>query len=298
MGRFVKRSIIESGRKMDIQRIINQLTDNNILHSKPTYHEQLNGGTVSELHLLHLDDIKYVVKKNEPQIIKSEANFLNHYRETDLLPKLLFVEPSSKYIVYSFIDGTTHYVRKNKKEILKTLVQGLLNHYNPVDNSKGWGWADQPSVSWQSFILDKINEANNILHSRLDKSDYNLVLDLVEKNSKGKEPFLLHGDCGVHNFIFNNGQLSGVIDPTPVIGEPLYDLIYAFCSSPDELTKETIDSAVTLLKFKSGISHSVLYEEVLIGLYRRLATCIKHHPSDFQEYLKAWYYWVEIVKNA
>ncbi|MGY6211645.1 phosphotransferase [Cytobacillus firmus] len=282
---------------MNIQEIIHQLMDNNIFHSKPTYHEQLNGGTVSELYLLHFEDIKYVIKKNEPQIIKSEANFLNDYKKTDLLPKLLFVEPLYKYIIYSFIEGTANYIRKNKRETLQTLVQGLLNHYKPVENSKGWGWADQPSESWQSFILDKINEANKILHSRLDTSHYNLVLELAEKNSQCKEPFLLHGDCGVHNFIFRNGELSGVIDPTPVIGEPLYDLIYAFCSSPEELTKETLLSAAAFLKSKTEIIPSVLYEEALVGLYLRMATCIKHHPSDFQEYLEAWDYWEEIVKD-
>ncbi|MEH6987616.1 phosphotransferase [Cytobacillus firmus] len=241
--------------------------------------------------------MKYVIKKNEPQIIKSEANFLNDYKKTDLLPKLLFVEPLYEYIIYSFIEGTANYVRKNKKETLQTLVQGLLNHYKPVDSSGGWGWADQPSESWEIFILDKINEANKILHSRLDNSHYNFVLELAEKNSKDKEAFLLHGDCGVHNFIFRNGQLSGVIDPTPVIGEPLYDLIYAFCSSPEELTKETLLSAAAFLKSKTEINPSVLYEEALVGLYLRMATCIKHHPSDFQEYLEAWDYWEEIVKN-
>ncbi|MBG9451494.1 hypothetical protein ABE67_20035 [Cytobacillus firmus] len=282
---------------MNIQEIIHQLMDNNIFHSKPTYHEQLNGGTVSELYLLHFEDIKYVIKKNEPQIIKSEANFLNDYKKTDLLPKLLFVEPFYKYIIYTFIEGNANYVRGSKKVTLKKLVQGLLNHYKPVDSSKGWGWADQPSESWQSFILDKINEANKILHSRLDNSHYNLVLDLAEKNSQGNESFLLHGDCGVHNFIFRNGQLSGVIDPTPVIGEPLYDLIYAFCSSPEELTKETLLSAAAFLKSKTEINPSVLYEEALVGLYLRMATCIKHHPSDFQEYLEAWDYWEEIVKE-
>lgn len=282
---------------MNIQEIIDQLLDNNILHSKPTYHEQLNGGTVSELYLLHFEDRKYVIKKNEPQIIKSEANFLSDYKKTDLLPKLFFVEPLYKYIIYSFIEGTANYGRENKKETLKTLVQGLLNHYKPVDSSEGWGWADQPSESWQSFIFDNINEANKILHSRLDNSHYNLVLDLAEKNSKDKEPFLLHGDCGVHNFIFHNGQLSGVIDPTPVIGEPLYDLIYAFCSSPEELTKETLLSAAAFLKLKTEINPSVLYEEALVGLYLRMAACIKHHPSDFQEYLEAWDYWEEIVKD-
>jgi fructosamine-3-kinase len=282
---------------MEIKKIIDQLIDNKILDSKPTHFEQLKGGTVSDLYLLHLGDSKYVVKKNEPQIIKSEADYLNYYRETDLLPKLLFVDQSHAYIVYTFINGTTNYVRENKKEHLKILVQGLLNHYKPVPSNMGWGWADQPSESWKSFMIEKISNAKEILHSRLDISHYNLVLNLVEKDSKERKPFLLHGDCGIHNFIFNNGQVSGVIDPTPVIGEPLYDLIYAFSSSPDELTKETIDSAASLLKFKGEISHSSLYEEVLICLYLRLATSIKHHPSDFEEYLKSWYYWENMIKN-
>ncbi len=108
----------------------------------------------------------------------------------------------------------------------------------------------------------------------------------------------MHGDCGVHNFIFNDGELFGVIDPIPVIGDPIYDLIYAFCSSPDDLTKETIDSAVSQLMIKKEKNIPFLYEEVIIGLYLRLGTCIKHHPHDFEEYLKAWYYWKDLIMNV
>ena len=89
-----------------------------------------------------------------------------------------------------------------------------------------------------------------------------------------------------------------MIDPTPVLGEHLYDLIYASCSSPDNLTRETIDSAVSHLVFRGKKSGQILYEEVLIGLYLRLATCIRHHPNDLEDYLKAWNYWKDIVKKA
>jgi hypothetical protein len=41
-----------------------------------------------------------------------------------------------------------------------------------------------------------------------------------------------------------------------------------------------------------------LYGEVIIGLYLRLGTYIKHHPKDFKEYLKAWYYWKDLIKNV
>jgi hypothetical protein len=165
----------------------------------------------------------------------------------------------------------------------------------------GWGWTDELTDSWRGFLLNEIIEANRILDSHLEKDEFTFVLNLLEspkRNSLDREPFLLHGDCGVHNFIFNDGQLRGVIDPTPVIGDPLYDLIYAFCSSPDDLTKETINSAVSHLIVKVDKINSILYEEVIIGLYLRLRTCIKHHPNDFEEYLKAWYYWKDIIKNV
>ncbi|WP_423800799.1 aminoglycoside phosphotransferase family protein [Neobacillus sp. SAB-20_R2A] len=281
---------------MDIQKIILDLIHSGMIDSDSIEYEKLNGGTVSKVYLLHSNNTKYVVKLNEPKIIESEANFLNAYNESNLLPKLLFVEKSYKYIVYSFIEGSTNYARKNKKDMLKALVQKLLNHYKSVPD-RGWGWADEPTDSWQSFLMNNIIEANKMIDSRLDSKDHTFVLNLLEKMNTDRKPYLLHGDCGVHNFIFNDGQLSGVIDPTPVIGDPLYDLIYAFCSSPDDLTKETIDSALSELMIKSE-NDSFKYLEVMIGLYLRLGTCIKHHPQDFEKYLKAWHYWKDIIKNT
>lgn len=283
---------------MNIQEIIKELVHDKIIHSEPTKYEQLNGGTVSELYLLNIDGLKYVVKLNEPHIVESESNFLNYYNESNLLPKLLFVEQSYKYIVYSFINGSTNYVRKNKKEMLKTLVQRLLNNYKTTRDDIGWGWADQPADSWQSFLMNEIIEANKIIDSQLDNDDYHFVFNLVKKNSTDRKRFLLHGDCGIHNFIFNDGQLSGVIDPTPVIGDPLYDLIYAFCSSPDDLIKETIDSAARHLMIEREKNNLALYEQVIIGLYLRVGACIKHHPNDLEEYIKAWYYWKDVVEHG
>lgn len=290
------------GRNMDIKEIVKELIHSNIIHSKTTKYEKLNGGTVSELYLLHNNDgTKYVVKLNEPQVLKSETNFLNCYKDLNLLPNLLFVEQSFNYIVYSFISGSTNFAGKNKQGMLKALVQGLINNYKTVPKDIGWGYTDELTDSWQGFLLNEIFEANKILESHLERDEYNFVLNVFEnlkKNNTEREPFLLHGDCGVHNFIFNDGQLSGVIDPTPVIGDPHYDLIYAYCSSPDDLTKETIDSVVGHLEIKRGKYNSILYEEVIIGLYLRLGTCIKHHPNDFEEYLKAWYYWKDVIKNV
>ncbi|WP_216700991.1 aminoglycoside phosphotransferase family protein [Priestia filamentosa] len=287
---------------MDIQKVVTKLIKQKIINPNIKVCEELNGGTVSTLYLLTSEDgTKYVIKANDPQIIKTEVYFLNFYKENDLLPNLLFMDPSHHYIVYSFLSGSSDYTEKNKKEILKALVKQLINNYKAVPSKDGWGWADELSNSWQGFLLNEITIAKEILDSYLGEEEFNFILKLVKsekRNILSKESFLLHGDCGIHNFIFDDGKLKGVIDPTPVIGNPLYDLIYAFCSSPDDLTKETLDSVVSHLTINNSRIHEVLYEELLIGLYLRLKSCIKHHPDDFNNYIKAWFYWKDILKNT
>lgn len=283
---------------MDIHKVIKELITRKIIFSIDVEYEQLSGGTVSKLFLLSTNDgAKYVVKFNQPQVIQSEANYLTFYQDLNILPRLLYVEPSNNYIVYTFMNGSTNYAGKNKQQVLIALIQGLISHYKALPANMGWGWADEITDSWQSFLLGELEEANKILDSYLEKGDYSLVLNLVKSSKYGQdgEPFLLHGDCGVHNFIFSDGQLSGVIDPAPVIGDPLYEIVYAFCSSPDDLTKETIKSAAGQLRMKENISEQLLYEAVVIGLYLRLAACIKHHPNDLNDYLEAWNYWKDIL---
>jgi fructosamine-3-kinase len=143
------------------------------------------------------------------------------------------------------------------------------------------------------FLLQRVKEATNIVNSYLEKEDINLVVKLVNnpnRKSITSSPFLLHGDLSVHNFVWSEGHLTGVIDPAPVFGEPLYDLIYAFCSSPEDITVEVIESAASHLSNNGKKSTHILYEEVLIGLYLRLASCVKHHSQDLDDYLNAWGY--------
>jgi fructosamine-3-kinase len=278
---------------MDINQIIEELSQKHIIVVEKNQYEQLAGGTVSDLFLLTgKGGDKYVVKFNVPQVIRTEAYFLNTYKNNALLPKLLYTEPSNKFIVYSFIPGSTNYSGKNKSKMLKQLVLGMINHYQVAPNETGWGWADEVTDSWHSFLFNRITEAKQVLGLHLRKEEFDFVNRILEsQKQKRVKPYLLHGDCGVHNFIFKDNHLCGVIDPTPVMGEPIYDLIYAFCSSPDDLTKETIEHTVNYMEHSSNYN---LYEEVIIGLYLRMATCVKHHSYDFNEYLNAWSYWKDI----
>lgn len=281
---------------MDIEMVVIELKNKGRLKTEIAEIKILTGGTTSKLYLLKgQDQSKWVVKFNKPQVIQAEAYFLQFYEEIPLIPKVIYVEETYKYIVYSYVDGLTNYQRGNKRELLNSIVQSLLNHYKTVGNSHEWGWADETTSSWENFLLQRVHEAGEIIGHVLENENEKLVIDIIKKSKiDEEEPYLVHGDCGVHNFLFEESSLSGVIDPTPVYGYPLYDLIYSFCSSPDDLTKETIYSAANLLKIKPQSNHR-LNEEVLIGLFLRISSCIKYHPIDLPLYLEAWNNWKEIV---
>ncbi|GGA10638.1 hypothetical protein GCM10008018_64920 [Paenibacillus marchantiophytorum] len=100
----------------------------------------------------------------------------------------------------------------------------------------------------------------------------------------------MHGDTGVHNFVFHESTLTGVIDPSPVVGPVIYDFTYAFCSSPDDLNLETLFATFNLLNHEP-MEKSRLIEEIILQLYCRIGICVKVHPHDLEGYLKAWDYW-------
>jgi fructosamine-3-kinase len=279
---------------MNVQATIHKLKEKNILPCDVMRYEKLGGGSSSDVYLLTLNNhMRYVIKSNDKEVIKAEAYFLSEYKHLTILPQLIYVD--EEYIVYEFQAGSTIYSRNNKKEMLIKLTTSLINHYQPAKYNDKWGFVAEETNSWQHFLRLLILDANETLEGKLPNEVLQNMLTFVsEKETYKGKPFLLHGDFGVHNFIFENGQLAGVIDPTPVLGDPLYDLLYAFCSSPDDLTKNTIDEAASHVTFGSKAGQA-LYEEVCIILYIRLATCLRHHPSDFKEYMKAWEQWYTIL---
>lgn len=284
---------------MDIQHILNQLASKGIIQSNFITCKDLKGGTSSKLWIIYYKDSpRYVIKSNERDIIEEEVKFLNDYQEIDILPHVLYADSYHQYMCYSFIDGDSHYPRKQKATMLKDLVQKLINYYKPP-SLNGWGYSNNLTASWQEFLLREVNGAKQILTTLLTEDDFHLIQNLIKSSKRENlalHPFLLHGDCGVHNFLFSEGNLSGVIDPIPLVGPPLYDLVFAFCSSSDDLTMETIEEAVDSLTSWER-NDVVLCEEILIGLYIRLARCILHHPNDLSTYVKAWNDWKTIVTN-
>jgi hypothetical protein len=281
-----------------VNGIINDLHEKGVIDNADNVINSMTGTTDGLVYALSVNNKpKYVLKLDRPQRIMLVEQLLHTYLHTPLLPKLLYTDPAKAFIVYTYITGTTHYERGSKINWLKLLVNGLINHYENYQYTDKWGfWLEDPCQTWCDFIDRGVEYARINVGSLLPVEDYYKVKSFVGNISTGKghDRFLLHGDCGVHNFVFDQNTLTGVIDPSPIIGPVLYDFIYAFCSSPDDLNLETLISTFNLLNHEP-IERSRLIEEVIIQLYCRIGICLKHHPHDLAEYLKAWDHWKTLV---
>ncbi|SES88748.1 phosphotransferase [Paenibacillus sp. NFR01] len=242
---------------------------------------------------------KYVLKFDPPNEIQLAVRLLEAYQSSDLLPKIIFVAPDESYFVYSYTEGTTHFNRGSKRDWLTKLVIELLNKYTTCDSENKWGRLGYPRASWWEFNETSVEEAKENIGDVLTNEDYEFVRSQMTKlfnTDYIAKQYLLHGDTGVHNFVFDRSELIGVIDPSPMVGPLLYDFIYAFCSSPDDITKDTLFAAYAFLE-QGTVDKLRLIDEVSIQLYCRIGLSIKHHPNDLPEYLQAWRHWREICQT-
>lgn len=278
----------------EVENIIKSLQDKGVIDLKEQDIKIMKGTTDGLVYTLSENNIpKYILKQDHPQEITFVEQFLHAYQNVSLLPKLLYTDPEKEFIVYSFITGTTHYNRGSKLNWMTLLVKELFNHYEKYDQTAEWGRLGIPRQSWREFNISSVESAYVNIGDLLSTEDYYKVKSLVErigKYEKQEEKYLLHGDTGVHNFVFSNSVLTGIIDPSPMIGPVIYDFTYAFCSSPDDLDLETLLTSFSLLS-NVHMEESRLMEEVVVQLYTRIGICAKVHPHDLGAYLKAWEYW-------
>ncbi|GLC89224.1 phosphotransferase [Lysinibacillus piscis] len=286
---------------VNVKNIIMDLQEKGVISSNQQDIDRMKSGTTDGLvyTLLEKGVPKYVLKLDDPKNIQLTEQFFHMYQHVNLLPKIFYIDPKKEYILYSYIAGTTHYNRGSKLEWLTLLVKELFNHYEQYDQNANWGrLGGIPRQTWYEFNSCSLESAYINIGSLLPNEDYQKVKSIVERIAlyeKQEMKYLLHGDTGVHNFVFDNNAIVGIIDPSPLIGPIIYDFTYAFCSSPDDLNLETLFNSFALLKQVTYIEKTQLIEEVIFQLYTRIGVCVKVHPHDLEDYLKAWTYWRSLM---
>ena len=203
----------------------------------------------------------------EPQAIRLEALFLKNYEAVRMFPSIMFIGP-----------GYDRYELEGRKQWGKWTR---------------WGRAEYPASTWKDFLLSNVIWSKDVIGTQLSQEDFELVKRLTispNRTPRDDDHFLIHGNCGLKNVLFEGSNLACVINPWPVYGPPIHDLVSAFCSTPDSLNWNTIRFVANHLL--RSLEDQLLIEEVIIGLYQRISTCIEYHPEDLSTYLEAWFYWV------
>ena len=283
-----------------INHICMTLQDKGLINLNEQKINKINSGTTDGLvYSISENNVpKYLLKLDRPQQINFSSRFFHTYQDVRLLPKHYYSDPEKGFILYAYIEGTTHYNRGSKIDWMTLLVNELFNHYVKYDQNVNWGrLGGIPQQTWHNFNLRSLESANANIGDLLPQEDYFKVKSIVERiamDEKQEMKYLLHGDTGVHNFVFQDNALNGVIDPSPLVGPIIYDFTYAFCSSPDDLNVETLLSSFALLK-QVPLGKIRLIEEVIFQLYTRIGVCVKVHPHDLDDYLQAWEYWRNLI---
>lgn len=275
----------------DILNIVNSLREDGIIDNNTQIYKKMSGTTEGYVYLLSVNNVpQYVLKIDDELSISWASQIHQIYARSALLSKLIYTDPTNTFLVYSFISGITHFNRGSKIKWMTHIVKDLLNHYQISHLTEGWGRLGHLRDSWREFNERGVEGARSNLGSILPLEDYQMVKSLIEEISGVQEKYLLHGDTGVHNFVFNHNELVGVIDPSPMVGPISYDFTYAFCSSPDDLNLETLLATYKFLHH-DPLEESRLIKEVIFQLYCRIGICVRVHPHDLEEYLEAWKYW-------
>lgn len=285
-----------------INDIIYLLVNQGVINDEGIEFGKLTSGTTNgTLFTITTTEIpKYVVKIDQPKVISTTEDFLLTYKDVTLLPNVLYTDEKKEFIVYSYVFGETHINRGSKLEWMTILIKELLNKYEKA-NKDNWGRVNGiQRNSWADFNRSSLEFAQKDIGDVLPSEDHKrveLLVNKLESYEHQEEMFYMHGDAGVHNFVYKDNKLNGVIDPSPLIGPKMYDFTYAFCSSPDDLNVSTLLSAFSLLTQEVSFSKERLLEEVLFQLYTRIGVCIRVHPHDLSDYLKAWKEWREYLPS-
>ena len=249
----------------------------NHLHEEYETHKYFNTGASSKVILLNN---KYLIKQNTKLILQAEIEFLK-LNNIDMFQKIVYVDPKYEFVVYDFIPGETMKHVDDVQDAIQKIVSIATSY--PECTLDGFGYLNEEVSSWIRFLKDEITYSSMNLKSHIpNKKVVNQCLDIIEKYPFEKK--LLHGDFGTHNFIQDNGKLVGVIDPMPVIGDYLYDLLFAIVSNVNLLSSVTLDDMYSLVDEPSEKIKALL----TVVLYCRISRCLKYHPQDIDIYMDFW----------
>ena len=242
-------------------------------------HKYFTDGASSRVILLNNE---YLIKQNSALALKAEVEFLKRVatipKISDYFQKIVYVEPEYNFVVYSFINGNVMKSPENPKKVVSSLLDITSNL--PTYEKEGFGYLGEETKTWIDFLKEEIKySSENVPENICENSFVYKAAEDLEKFKFTKK--LLHGDFGTHNFIEVDGNFVGVIDPMPVAGDSLYDLLFGICSNVKLLSSFSLEELLNITNDPKEKIKNLL----IVVLYSRISRCLKYHPKDLNIYL-------------
>lgn len=243
--------------------------------SKKYFHD----GTTSRIILLNNE---FIIKMAEKEQLKAEATFANYYSNVPSLQKIAYADPEYKFLVYNFIPGDVMHTVTDFEDLARN-IKVIVSAYKNF-SSEFFGYVDTPVDSWTKFLKNEVEHSAEYFSE--SKNLLPTVYDAIEELNK--YPFnkkLIHGDFGTHNFIKRDEKFIAAIDPTPVIGDATYDLLYALVSNVDLLPFLSMNYLTSYIKEPKTKIETLLK----VVLFCRIGKCVKYNKEALDTYLDFWY---------
>lgn len=263
-----------------------------ILSTKMDKVDILAGGSDGRTYLLQtLEQTKYIFKTDIPQLITVQCDYYKKYKHLPYLPKLIYESPQKDEIIISFLLQNKN-LDYDKYQILTELINNYISKFKTIESDMfGFKSGFIVGRTFSEFLIAQTKESYGYITDVFNSDDLKMTINLIRSTYSHKnyeQKYLLHGDLGFHNLYYTKNSITGIIDPDPIIGHPLYDLVFAYCSTPKEITLFRFKQLLILLSQTYKIDLNFSREYLLIGLFKRISSCRKHHPKDLPEYLQLW----------
>jgi len=248
------------------------------LKIKVKHIEKYHDGTTNAL--VFCVNNTYLIKKMSRKELNTQILFFDFYKDNNYFQKIVYVNKRLCFICFRYLNGILFNKNKqiNKLKIIDE-IYSIVKSYKKVNNNF-YGYLEYPKISAIDFLKSEIEYAKEKL-KKLNIDDSKVYIALNKFKNIKIDKYLLHGDFGVHNFLINNKYLR-VIDPMPLVFDPLYDFYFAILSS----NLLFVDLSYIFKYF----NHDLNYKKnlLLIVFYIRMSRAYLYDVDHFKDYLRIY----------
>ena len=227
---------------------------------------------------------QYLVKITDINTIRTQTEFLK-ITHNPVFQTLLCSNEQLGYECFAFINGQKFSTQLINLEVAIKQIELIVRSYQKYPHA-GYGFLNEEHTSWRAFLLDEIEYARRNIGT-ISTAKVMHALDIAGQTNP--EQHLMHGDFGTHNFLIvpdaKGNPMINVIDPMPMVGDPLYDFYFAILSDPEIFTKVTPEY---IYSYFFGWGKDYKHALLTIALYVRMSRAWLYDHEHFDLYVQLY----------